>query len=229
MTTYIYYEKTTMKQVEQKPDTLHSVFYPFTILYHDNVDLNGFDYAIRISQLIKKNYDNCLYFCCGQGAIGFHLLNKQQVKTITFVDCFEPALDGCKITAKHNGWANSCKFLNDLDLITTPIDLFIADPPWWFEKLPGQQLTDTKHRQLMDLGAQTHKKMWSVLVERLTDNGEAFVTRDKLAAEWNDLIPPQLEIIDEHNLWYFQAVRNSSTVKIFNRLTVVHLQKRKTV
>jgi 16S rRNA G1207 methylase RsmC len=200
-------------------------FYPFPMVFHNNVDVNGVDFARQITKYIKKNYLHGCYFCCGQGAVGFNLLHNQQAEYMTFIDCYQPALDSCKLTAKINNWQNQCKFLPSLtshDLI----DIFIADPPWWPTVLPGPELSPHVVRQYFDIDYEIHKSMWTWLTDHLAPNGDIFLVRDNTRNnldQWNALIPKNFKIVDEHKLKFFIGRKN--TVKIVDSSVLVHVQR----
>ena len=119
---------------------LCSISYPFKIVYYQNVDVNGFDFARQVVKYITNKYTNAVYFCCGQGAVGFNLLNNNQVENIKFIYCYEHALEGCRHTAKINGWEQRCRFSINLYSVKNKVDLFVADPPWWPNIMPGPKL-----------------------------------------------------------------------------------------
>jgi hypothetical protein len=212
--------------IQTYPD-ISKISYPFPIVFYDNVDINGFDFPRIIIKHITKNYERACYFCCGKGATGFYLLNNQQVKHMTFVDHYQPALDGCKITAQINGWLSNCKFLNVLPNEGL-IDVFVADPPWWPEILPGAKVSQHHLRQCFDVGYATHKTMWSWLDQHLSEDGDIFITRDRLRIDldwWYELIPKSFKVVAEHELKFFLGRENK--IKIVNSSTLVHLSRRR--
>lgn len=205
--------------------------FPVEIQYYPDVNVNGFDFPRPIIKLLTRQYNQADYFCCGNGALGFNLLHKNIAKKVRFIDCFAPAIKGCQLTAELNGWSKQTDFASKLSDNDSSVDLFIGDPPWWPEVLPGPELNQHQIRQFFDQNYDTHKTMWTWLVDHLTPDADVFIVRDNKrinVQEWKSLIPPELKIQNEYPLKFFNPVTNNQDtkiIKIINSGTVVHLTR----
>ena len=207
--------------------------FPVDIRYHENVNVNGFDFPRSIVKLLNRTYNRVDYFCCGTGAVGFHLLHKNLANTVRFIDCFEPAIKGCQITAELNGWSDRISFAHSLEALDQQVDLFIGDPPWWPEILPGPAVDENRVRQLFDIGYATHKTMWQWLVDHLAPDGDIFIVRDNKrnnVDNWNSMIPAELKIVAEYPLKFFNpavGTNNTQIIKLIDSGMIVQLRKTK--
>lgn len=160
-----------------------------TLLYYENVGIEGLEFRYPFSKLIKsakrKNiYNRAHEWCAGHGAIGFQLLEDRLCRSLVLSDIYEPAVQGCRFTAGLNNLQDcvSCYQINELSDIT-PMekwDLFVGNPPWRNEMLPEHQhLNLTWLRKLYDFDWKIHNDLFQNLGRYTTDDVDVFLFEDR--------------------------------------------------
>ena len=162
----------------------------YTILYYENVDIDGLkarnDIANLIKQVGKKQiYSRAHEWCCGHGAIGLKLLETGICKHLVLTDKFEPAIQGCDFTITLNDLKNKVTTYNTDNLGSIPNteqwDLFVANPPWRSEITPDMfPRSSDEERKKYDLGWNIHNHMWGNIAKYLTQDAETFLFEDKI-------------------------------------------------
>jgi hypothetical protein len=158
----------------------------FSILYHENVDIDGFRCRHEFSDLISKTgrrvYNRAHEWCCGHGAIGFQLLEDGLCQHLVLTDKFELATQDCSYTVAANGLYDKVSVYTSDRLDALPNfekwDLFVANPPWRCKILPGPDLTDDLKRKMFDIDWQLHDHMWSCIARYLTDDADVYIYED---------------------------------------------------
>jgi hypothetical protein len=135
-----------------------------------------------------------------------------------FVDCYEPALRGCRETVDLHGWqADYSDHLPDQQF-----DLFVADPPWESKLLADQFMSEQKQRCFVDKDFSTHKQMFSWLADHLAKDGDAYITKIHGNDEFYDMIPSNMIIKNEHNITYFAP--GPQRIRLITRARLLHLR-----
>ena len=160
----------------------------YTILYNENVDIDGFRSRNDIANLIKRvgkkpTYNRAHEWCCGHGAIGFKLLEDDICTQLVLTDIFQPAIQGCDLTVATNKLHNHVTTYCTNTLTSLPDvekwDLFVANPPWRSEITSDifPRSADEK-RKMYDVNWDLHNHMWNSIGKYLTDDAEIFLFED---------------------------------------------------
>lgn len=158
----------------------------FLILYHENVDIDGFNCRREFSNLIAKTgkrfYHRAHEWCCGHGAIGFQLLEDGLCKHLVLTDNFETATQDCLYTVAANSLHDKVTVYTSHKLNQLPEsekwDLFVANPPWRSKILPEPDLSDDLKRKMFDVDWQLHNHMWSCISSYLTEDVDIYIYED---------------------------------------------------
>lgn len=157
-----------------------------TILYYDNVDIDGFAVRSALAKLVaetghKKHYQRAHEWCCGHGAIGFELLEQGLCDHLVLTDKFGPATQGCCFTVAANDLQSQVTVYTSDSLGDLPADekwdLFVANPPWRPTVEHGN-FHDDHIRKGYDLGWATHRNMWQHLYNYTTDDADIYLYED---------------------------------------------------
>lgn len=202
----------------------------YTILYHENVDIDGFRCRNDIANLIKsvgkkQTYLRAHEWCCGHGAIGFKLLEADICTHLVLTDIFEPAIEGCDLTVAANNIQN-CVTTYCTDTLTSlpdseKWDLFVANPPWR-SKITSDVYPSSadEKRKMYDVNWALHNHMYNSMEKYLTDDAEIFLfedTRYSSPDTWHEQIDIQgYQIINT----YYDCLENFKTGYI------LHLDKK---
>jgi len=169
-----------------------------TILYHEEVDCDGFRCHKEFSKLIKKTgkkiYNRAHEWCCGHGSIGFQLLADNICRHLVLTDKFPLAILDCHYTiALNNLHDKVTTYKKDL-LSEIPIseqwDLFVANPPWRPNKntfkeseleylSEGGLLTSNDERKMIDVDWKLHIDLWDNISQFLTDDADIYIYEDR--------------------------------------------------
>jgi methylase of polypeptide subunit release factors len=181
----------------------------FKILYYENVDIDGlwvrYDFARLIAKYGKKqSYQRAHEWCSGHGAIGFEILASKLCEHLVLTDCYAPAAQGCEFTAaanniQHKTTVYNCDRLSDIP-VTEKWDLFVANPPWWFNlSTPNQDY----ERKMVDTQWRTHRDLYTNIRQYLTNDADVFVYEDSAATDpdfWQDWYQNAgLKLVDVHH------------------------------
>jgi hypothetical protein len=159
----------------------------YTILYYESADIDGFDCREEFANLIhrtgsKRYYKRAHEWCCGHGAIGFKLLETGLCKHLVLTDKHQPATIGCEFTVALNDLHQHVSVYNSDSLGALPEseqwDLFVANPPWRSQILPGPDLSNDLKRKMFDIGWQVHADMWANIKQHVTDDADIYIYED---------------------------------------------------
>jgi len=184
-----------------------------TLLYYENVDIDGIKCRHEFSKLIKKTGHKSLYnyaheWCCGHGAIGFQLLEDGICQHLILTDKYTPATQGCEFTVVANDLQNLVTIHNTNSLSEIPNDkkwdLFVANPPWRFEIKPGPEISDDNLRKMFDLDWQVHDDLWDNIDNYTTDDADIYIYEDSRFSN----IDTWSEQIARANLEIFEVYQN---------------------
>jgi hypothetical protein len=160
-----------------------------SILYYENVDIDGFHgrqpfYDLIINTGRKNVYNRAHEWCCGHGAIGFKILEEQLCNHLVLTDKYEPATTGCKFTVAANDLLDKVTVytVDNLGYLPTSEkwDLFIANPPWrpteeaWFSHLGPFRRKDVI-RKMYDINWETHDMLWNNIGNYITDDADIYL------------------------------------------------------
>lgn len=164
----------------------------FEVLYEDGLDGGGYDHLPDFINAVKVggriNYENAVEWCAGFGVIGFDFLNKNVCNHMSFVDCYDLAIDWLIKTSEHNNVTDRTSFYvaDKISLIPNDVkwDLVLANPPHCFgneavehfdKMLDGQQKDDVI-RITCDLDYQIHKEFFENIRNHMLAGGDIFIS-----------------------------------------------------
>ena len=181
----------------------------YTILYYQEVDIDGFNCRDEFVNLIRKTGSKRFYnvaheWCCGHGAIGFRILESGLCRQLILTDKHPPAIVGCEFTKTLNNLDNSVSVFHSDDMGSLPNDrqwdLFVANPPWRSRVLPGPELSDSNYRKMFDVSWETHKNLYANISKYLTTDADCYIYEDSRFSDqttWADMVSDAgLEIVD---------------------------------
>lgn len=166
----------------------------FVVLFEQGLDGGGYDhlpdFRNAVSTSGKETYNNAVEWCAGFGVIGFDFINSNTCENMSFVDCYEPAINWLNITAKHNNVEDKITtYLADkIALIPDDVkwDLVLANPPHSFEPETKQYFKDT----IGNLQSQSD-------VIRITCDEDLLIHKEFFANIRNHLLPDADVFISE--------------------------------
>ena len=184
----------------------------YTILYYEEVDIDGFNCREEFVRLItdtgiKRRYVRAHEFCCGHGAIGFKILENGLIDHLVLTDKYLPASVSCDFTRTVNDLQSLVTIYNTDSICRLPTsekwDLFIANPPWRSKINPGPELNDDLLRKMWDLDWAVHKNMYQNISTYLTDDADLYIYEDSRFSD-RDTWEPYINDagLKIHNIYY---------------------------
>jgi len=164
----------------------------FEVLYEDGLDGGGYDHLPDFINAVqaagKTNYENAVEWCAGFGVIGFDFLNKNICNHMSFVDCYDLAIDWLIKTSEHNNVSDRTSFYvaDKISLIPNDVkwDLVLANPPHCFDieqrehfekTISGPQKDDVV-RITCDEDFIIHREFFSNIRNHLTPGADLFIS-----------------------------------------------------
>lgn len=161
----------------------------FLLLRAQDSSLNGPVVKQQFYELVKntghsQHYRHAHEWCCGSGAIGFHLLHSGLCDRLTLSDISELDLLGCAYTAAANDIQSSVNIYQIERIADLPIDerwdLVIANPPWrsYVPEVPWGKLTQEEIRTMVDPDWIVHNQMWQDITAYLAGDVDLYFYED---------------------------------------------------
>lgn len=164
----------------------------FEILYEDGLDGGGYDHLSDFVNAVnlagKTNYTNAVEWCAGFGVIGFDFLNRKVCNHMSFIDCYDLAIQWLIKTSTHNNVSDKTSFYiaDKISLIPEDVkwDLVLANPPHCFDRasvehfekmLEGPQKDDVI-RITCDEDLAVHKEFFKNIRNHLLPGADIFIS-----------------------------------------------------
>jgi 16S rRNA G966 N2-methylase RsmD len=174
----------------------------FKVFYNNNLEGGGNSVGQRYPLILKllypdRNFDSCLEWCSGHGAIGFRLLADGICKNLHFLEMYQPAVNACKKTIANmpTRFANSVSIYETSTLTSLPsdiqFDLIVSNPPHFPLQLGDQlfNIPKTHHQRItVDKEWNTHKDFFANAAKYLADDGVILLQEIYHIDEFSEMI-----------------------------------------
>lgn len=170
----------------------------YKLVYDQTLEGGGIDqrrdFLYVINKVGKRPYQHGLEWCAGPGIIGYELLGYNKTKKMSFMDCYQPAIDNCMESAKRNNVEDRVSVYHT-DKVANIVnsekfDLVVGNPPhaFDFDDWSKNQLTeerptkehfpywDNQIRIDVDKDMSIHKEFLDNIRDKCTDDADIFIS-----------------------------------------------------
>jgi methylase of polypeptide subunit release factors len=154
--------------------------------FPNHVDGGGYTLKDEIFSLIertgtKDHYTIALDWCAGYGPFGFDLLDKNKADHVSFVDCYDVAIETCINNAKANNLEHKIAgYVSDkissVPFGDTKFDLVVANPPHSSTSAHIDSASITTLRMIVDEDYIAHQEFYANIRKFLTDDADVYIT-----------------------------------------------------
>jgi methylase of polypeptide subunit release factors len=208
----------------------------FKFFYYKKYDICGPDIAVKFNEFIQKNFKENTYqkgfeYCCGNGAIGFKLLQQETIKHLTMSDINSELTETIEKTADSNGWTDKIKFVVSEKLTDIPVEKFdfiVGNPPWRSFMIPGPIDTVDKVKHF-DISWKLHRQMYDSLNDYIHEASDIFIIEDHRHSHpkfWETFISDSELTIKKVYDFEFITTRKNGDSHMLDSCYIMHIKKK---